>query len=207
MKTKTKRKGYSFAQLSKEAKEAARDWFRETDDLSDLLSETLANDLSDHFGITGCKIFFGLNHCQGDGVCFHGRPEITNWSQQDETLKAMLTELNGLAGLMNFKEPSFSIDIQHTGNYCHAYSMDLTLQWVEADDGWNDQEQEPWQQDISDKVNALEKYLQERIIAVAHELEKIGYAEIEYHESDEYIAESADANDYRFTKKGEPLCF
>lgn len=202
-KTKKKRKGYSFAELSKDAKETVRQWFSETEDWSDLLSDILGTDLQEHFGITGCEVLFSLNHCQGDGVCFRERPEITNWSERDEPLKAMLVELNGLANLMGFNEPRFTINIESLGNYSHCHSMSLSFEWEDGDLNWDHSQLEPWQQDVCDKVKGLEKYLACRIVEVARELEKIGYDEIAYRGTDEYIEESADANGYRFTRKGE----
>lgn len=49
----------------------------------------------------------------------------------------------------------------------------------------------------------FQEYLEERIQEISREMEKTGYAEIEYHDSDEYITDMIVGNDYKFTLEGE----
>lgn len=51
----------------------------------------------------------------------------------------------------------------------------------------------------------FEKWLEEWVQNLSRELEKIGYAEIEYRQSDEAIAEFLNANEMRFLKDGKEL--
>lgn len=63
-----------FDELSDEAKEEARNWYREGNHmpfLGDDLREFLEGKLKDHgYTVEDLEIFYSLNCCQGDGVSF-----------------------------------------------------------------------------------------------------------------------------------------
>lgn len=56
---------------------------------------------------------------------------------------------------------------------------------------------------IYELVEEFREWLKEWVESVSHELEKIGYEEIAYRESDEAIIDHFEANEYEFTKDGE----
>lgn len=64
---------YTYDELSKDAQERARDWYKEIDDLpflSEYMQE-LAVELLEKYGMTECtdiKTFYSLAWCQGDGA-------------------------------------------------------------------------------------------------------------------------------------------
>lgn len=204
MTTKTKT-GYPYSALSKKAKERAREEWREAErnDPSYELSELLGRDLEDHFGLTNCKLFYSLGYCQGDGVAFDGHPDVDEWAKHDETLAGMLKEIHGLAALTGY-EVDLRVHIEQRDN--HYYHWNTMRVSVDHDEEPCPYETPPALQAIYDKIEALEEYLAQRVKDISRELEKTGYAEIEYYDSDEYIDELLTENDhYMFSRRGEWL--
>lgn len=98
------KKIYKFDELSDKAKEKARDWYREADDLpmlSDYLDSQLEEALA-HNKITADKppkISYSLGYCQGDGAMFEG---VVHWGK-------------------------FTAKIKHSGHYYHYNSKEIDL--------------------------------------------------------------------------------
>lgn len=65
-----------------------------------------------------------------------------------------------------------------------------------------DQGEARWEA-IETLTNEIEEWLIQWVKDVSRELEKIGYAEIEYRQSDESIIESFNANEKQFLEDGE----
>lgn len=57
----------------------------------------------------------------------------------------------------------------------------------------------------SQTLNELEKLIHDWVKDTSKELEALGYAEMEYHERDEFIIEFFDGNDFKFDEDGEKL--
>lgn len=57
--------------------------------------------------------------------------------------------------------------------------------------------------ELERQVTNFQGYLQERIQEISQELEKNGYAEMEYHRTDEYITELLENRDFEYLKTGE----
>lgn len=55
------------------------------------------------------------------------------------------------------------------------------------------------------EAEELQAEIQDLVEDMSWRLEKMGYGEIEYWDSEEYLTEMADANDYKFSKEGEWL--
>ncbi len=75
------RKVYNFADLSDEAKEKAREWYKENDDmpfLRDVVHESILSELKKRgYEVDDdVQVNFSLSYCQGDGVCFSGMVEM-----------------------------------------------------------------------------------------------------------------------------------
>lgn len=74
--------------------------------------------------------------------------------------------------------------------------LERAIEWAE----------EQWTRIETTLANEFEKYLDERITEISRELEKMGYSEIEYHSSDEYIREelenSPSYEDLEFNEDG-----
>lgn len=58
---------------------------------------------------------------------------------------------------------------------------------------------------IDPLVNEFEEFISEWVKNTSKELEKLGYDEIEYRQSDEQIIEFLEANDYEFDEEGDKL--
>jgi hypothetical protein len=192
---------YTYSQLGPKGKAAAREWYRthHTWDGVDDLSELLNNDLSEVYGVTGCEVMYSLNSCQGDGVAFRGNPDLDVWAEHDEELRGLLDELNGLAALLGFDEPCLSVVIHHRGRCYHDQSMEVNvdeLSWVDG----------PNRQILDDRIAYLNDYLSGQVSNISRKLERTGYAEIAYRDSDDYLDELLSGNDdndyFRFDRRG-----
>lgn len=235
-KTKKRKRGLPFSKLSAEAKEKAREWWRDCEryDGSDDLSEMFKNDLEDHYGISGCEVYFALGHCQGDGVSFQGTPDLDRWRAHDKDLDDKITELEAVCGLLGFEDPDLYVNIEDTSR---CYSMDLTFEYLNEPqhdpqtcgcervgeiswscgyiDGHKDETKSEWTwidphglpglDRVHELADGIREYMEDRIKAIADEMESDGYAEIDHKDSDEYIDEHLELNDYRFTREGEIL--
>lgn len=128
-----------------------------------------------------------------------------------------------------FEETDFVIKLSNRGDsmylevedYWIISDMETELQEMaeklteedESDDDWDDVYDKNYEKlieetgfkNINDLLNEIEVEFNEIIQDVAKELEKIGYKEIEYLSSDEYIKELCEVNEYKFDKEGNLL--
>lgn len=164
-----------FRDLSEEAKEKARQWFRDGNDMSMLgsyltgvIKEKLEDEGFEVIGkyadghLTGCedlKILYSLSYCQGDGVSFEG----------------------------TLKRDGITYNVEQHGMYVHEYSLSVTA--YNAND---------------EKVDDVDEALKD-MQAACRETERVGYEEIDYENSAEYIDEVMEANKYTFSVDGERL--
>lgn len=197
-------KTYGIHDLGPKGRQRALEWARENhygdcDDLAEKLEESL---YEDHGVRYNCKVWYSLNSCQGDGVAFDAQPYLSEMAEKDETLAALLkTATVELAVAYNFAlDPDlhFGVIIKHDGHYHHSNSMDVSIQEQNFNDGapadalWT-------------LGHQIRDHLAERVEQISLALEKMGYAEIEYFESDEAVAEALEDNDVEFNRKGEPI--
>lgn len=91
---------------------------------------------------------------------------------------------DGVQFLGTFTHREKSYTITSIGHYSHSYCTEIS-----ADD----------EEDTNSEELAQ---FTELYHTVCKQLEDAGYAEIEYQDSEEYIAESLEANEYQFTKDG-----
>jgi hypothetical protein len=187
---------YEFSELSKKAQDRAIEDFRasEINDDARCLTDIFENDLESHFGLGRLKVFWSLNDsCQGDGVAFEGLVDIKNFVSVDEGAK----KFRGVVGKVWAK-------ISHHGSYFRSSSMDVEvgLEEVEVE---RDLYPEDWDPRVVDDKTlvAFQEYLERRIEEISKELEKTGYAEIEYQNSEEAITETIVANDFEFLENGK----
>jgi hypothetical protein len=154
---------YTFNELSEDAKEKARDWYRkDSEGDCNMLEQHLGNmagEIMDTKGIgyipDSIRVIYSLGYCQGDGAMFEGA--------------------------CTYKGNTYRI--RHSGRYAHAYSRDITTN-KEATD-----------KDVAE--------FEELYVSICKELERIGYEDIEYRNSAEYIDDMMDANGYEFTIDGK----
>lgn len=196
--TKVAKRTYKFHELGPKGRERAIEEWRDYEHRygdSEHLTEILSNDLSDHHGLTNCELSYSLGYCQGDGVAFSGNPDIYNWAEHDEHLNAMLIELHAWALLCLLEEPQLGVKI--TNHHYYGMSLELTndADWLVVEDI----------SPLLSKQDEIEEYLKEATKDICGKLAETGYAEIEYRDSDECIADHLEANDYEFTRSGERL--
>ena len=201
---------YEFHELSDEAKEKARAWFREGVGDHDW-HEFIFDDFEQVCRILGValktypvrlmgggtrqkpRIYFTGFCSQGDGACFAAAYEYANgsarrirdYAPQDAELHRIADVLQD-AQRRNFYQ--LRADTTHRGRYCDAHSMGITVE-----------RNSPHYQDMTaDAADAVIESLRDLANWLYRQLER----EWEYMMSDEYADEGIAANAYTFTQSG-----
>ena len=217
---------FSYSELPPEVQEKARESYRETgrngvedDDLTELLAETLEYEFGIEVNTRSYKAYGGktyqcpdiewdLSYCQGDGVSFkaalnidkvveHGVPGCEYFSDEAQQLGELwraASVLEAVACLEYDLEWQFGFDPKHDCARKVAYAC------------WNKYEELTAEAiDTLDKLaDAMQDVLDEIYKDACRRLEEIGYAEIEYRESDECIGELLENSpQLLFTEEGE----
>ena len=172
-----------FDELSDEAKGFAVEneknsgrRFDETDAL--FLTEDFQQQLNEK-GFESVKVFWSLGYCQGDGVAFYGRVYADDLKAKDSRAKKLIERLE-TAG------DEIAIEITGAnGWYHHRNSMTVEIDFENE----TDDEDLPARLKIARPVwrEDFESYLSERVKEISDELEKCGYAEIDYRYEDETV--------------------
>ena len=195
-----KRRLYKIDQLEPDARRLAlerfQEWRNKTWDSYDneTVSEPMQYKLKEHYGLTNCELSWRLSCCQGDGVAFTGNPDIYQWVKHDEHLAMLYLKLSVYCRLLHQDDPQLSISIVSTSHhYSHYNTMHLEVTNCAS---WDEEEHDG--QELYQMQTDIEEYLQELIKDISRDLERIGYDEIEYQSSEEYLND----NEYRFTANG-----
>jgi hypothetical protein len=211
---------YTFEELSDAAKKKALDYYR------DLQHEHFdSRDLTDQFksilkerGFTDrVEVGWSLGHCQGDGVAFWGRIDLKDffkWASSGEHPE--YTER--MKGAVKFSPlaPHVGVVVTHSGRYYHWNSMEVELgydedelkhasgkPWRHGPKDWRPRDQK--EVDLTGLIPEFQKYMEQWVKDTSKELEKNGYAELEYQSSDDYVKEFIEANDFEFYEDGSPF--
>ena len=195
---------FSYDKLSDDAKEVAREWYRDqlANDPMDHLHELLDDSLRHDHGLDDCRLSFSLSYCQGDGVAFEGKPDIDEWAKRDDGIKARMAAMT-IEAVSTGAEWELCVSIAHEGRYSHWNSMQVH---VEINDYYEDnlRNADPWEEIELDRMAAeLEEYLNEAVKEISRKLEALGYDEIEYQQSDEVIEGLLSDSTYLFDEDGE----
>lgn len=185
---------YTFSELSDEAKERARDWYRSADDFS-FHAECVIEDakaIGALMGITIDKVYYSGFSSQGDGACFEGAysyktcalKAIKEYAPKDETLHKIAKRLQDIQKSAFY---SLHAKVKHSGHYYHAYCTNIEV--YHNDDQYRVVPQE------DDLKTALRDFMQ----WIYSQLEK----EYWYQNSDEVTDQNIIANEYEFTKDGK----
>ena len=166
-----------FRELKKEAQDAAIAEERERPDRFDyddaaILSEDFKMQLAER-GFPDVKIYWSLGYCQGDGVAFYGTVYPEDLKEKDSQAREFIEALEKAGDVL-----SIGIDGENN-HYHHWNSMTVEIEF----------ENESEDEDLPARLKIarpalrenLEEYLNERVKEISRELEKSGYAEIEYH--------------------------
>jgi hypothetical protein len=172
-------------ELSEKSLEKAVSDFAEDAVEPSLITENFQTILEEK-GLPGLDVEWSLNCCQGDGVAFYGIVDLDSLSAVSDEWKEIID------GIKKY-DPDFSANISRNsyGNhYSHWGTMTVTGEVdsdkPEADKAWE----------------VFEKRLTNYIQNISHELEKIGYDEIEHEQGKERFLETAEANDWEFFANG-----
>jgi len=187
-----------FDELSDEAKEFAvenekNSGRRFDDDDAAFLTEDFQHQLNEK-GFEAVKVFWSLGYCQGDGVGFYGRVHTEDLKAKDRRAKKLIERLE-TAG------DEISIELTGANNwYHHRNSMTVEVDFEnEAED-----EDLPARLKIALPIwrEDFESYLSEKVKEISGELEKSGYAEIDYRYEDETIERDLSEREDLYEKDG-----
>jgi hypothetical protein len=201
---------FLFSELSDQAKEKARAWYRDGAldyDWWDAVYEdftTIAEGLGFEIGERGGekKIWFSGFCSQGDGACFEGvwRAEDLNLEKIREHLgpeetqpdKALYRIVNELANFAR-AHPTFYARLTHRGHYYHKHSIHFDCEEIieNAEGDTEDVVTEDTQADFECIAQGLMQWLYETL-----------EEEHDYLLSDEAVDESIEANAYDFNEDG-----
>lgn len=195
---------YQYEELSDEAKEKARDWYREGDNFdSDCVIEDAVT-IAGLLGITidtrsvklpngkprqkSCIFYSGFSS-QGDGACFEGFyrhkeniiDAVEGYCDNVEILRIAteLTEIQSRHG------NALTATTKQRGNYYHAQSMDIDIEHTDDEIDNNDF-----------------KSIKELLFAFADWIYRQLETEYWLSISDETVADNIIANEYEFTEDG-----
>ena len=188
-----------FAELSEEAQEFAISCERDNNDRfnwddAEFLTEDFKMRLTE-YGFEDMDIFWSLGYCQGDGVSFYGRMDAENLKIKDSNIKSLIDQLEASGD-------EISIEITGRNNYHHWNSMTVEVEFENE----TDDEDLPSRLKIAlpNLREELEGYLGDKVREISRELEKSGYAEIEYRYDESTIREELFECEHIYEKDGTP---
>lgn len=171
-----------FWELNKAAQDVAVEEERENAERFDwddagVLTEDFKMQLAER-GFPDVEVFWSLGYCQGDGVAFYGSVYPTDLKEKDPQAKKFIEALEKAGDCL-------SIGISGENNHYHHWNS-MT---VEVEFECETDEQIPARLKIARPVlrEDFESYLDEKVKEISRELEKDGYAEIEYRQSEEVV--------------------
>lgn len=203
---------FQFAELSDDAKEKAREWWRsciDDHDWRDTLSDL--KESAKLLGIDADHIYFSGFYSQGDGACFVGRysypgkgslaklraeyPATWRNHRTGETGECkgnqeLIEIAETLADIQRRHFYSISARVRHTGHGNHEYSVsiDACCDCRRCNGDLDGDTDEAIAEALRDFMRYCYRYLE---------------AEWEYVNSDEQVDESITCNEYEFTENGE----
>lgn len=194
---------YKFDELSDEAKETAREWFREggldydwwdsvyedVKAIAPLLGIEIKQ--KDNAPMNIPAIYFSGFSSQGDGACLEGSyryakdapHKIKGYAPKDSELLRIAKELQAIQKAHGYR---LTASLSHSGRYYHKYSV--TIDIMDGEDSANEQTE-----------NAIKELLRDFMEWIYRQLEQ----SYEYLNSDEAVDETIQANEYEFTIDGK----
>lgn len=191
---------YQFSELSDDAQEKAREWFREGNSL-DLDAEYVIEDaktIGALMGITIDKVYYSGFWSQGDGACFTG-----SYRYKPGSMSALVQHLGAdnedrepfaiCKALFDCQKNSFyclTANVSHRGHYYHEMCTDIEV---------TDTRERGERALNAGAEDAIKDALRDFMRWVYRRLE----SEQEYRNSDECVDEDITANEYTFTIDGK----
>lgn len=186
---------YNYDELSEDAQEKARNWYREGD--NDFWSEYTIKDaktIGALMGIDIDKIYYSGFWSQGDGACFEGRYSYKAGSVKAVKEYAPLDEeLHRIAeGLREVQRRHFyhlEARVKHSGHYYHEMCTEIEVY---------DERDQYSERATNEAEEGITEFLRDFMRWIYKSLE----ADYEAENSDETVAENIRANKYTFTEDG-----
>lgn len=174
---------FKFEELKPKPKEKAKEKYNF--DYSDLITENFMYYLESR-GYGDCKLEWSLGYCQGDGVAFYGKVDVSTWwKKRGRTLFSKEEKKKLYAEYARDSDICIGIKRNSFGNhYSHYNTMYVDVEWDSA------------------LAQMVETAILDDIRDISKELARMGYKDIEYYTSDECFQETAEANDYEFFADG-----
>jgi len=184
-------KVYSFNELSNEAQQKAIEKYRNGSEIYlDFFNDAAIEQINNSGFYDDIKLQYSLGYSQGDGLSFSCKR--IEW----KTIEPLFTEVLGQGkektAKLIFEYCSF-ICKGNDGRYCFASKNDIDFTFENYNREY---------QNIKEVVGNVLTKIENKYLELCKQLEKQGYSEIEYQQSDEAIKETILANDYEFTKDG-----
>lgn len=221
---------YKYNELSDEAKERARDWYRSAGDAAEFQLEHVLDEfpevakalgwtLGKARGSNRPAVYYSGFSSQGDGACFEGswrakdcnpaalladRPvSFTNAEGKTEPCKLNASLHKVAAPFIDLagRFPDATGESTHTGRYYHGHSLGTGF------DSNIDRDEEThthvmWDAIRDEEQTAADEF-HEATVSLADYLYRWLETEYEYVNSDEQVAETIISNEYEFTIDGQ----
>lgn len=136
---------------------------------------------------------YSLSYSQGDGLSF----SANNYNKIKDIFIEILGE-NKTKTIDTIMDNCNFIVKGNTGRYCFASFND-----VEYELSFYANVKNPKR--IYEIIEKVQNKISEIYVTLCNELEQIGYADIEYQNSDEYISEILEINEYEFLESGQKI--
>jgi hypothetical protein len=193
---------FTFDELSPQAKEKAREWYREgaldyewydaTYDDAERVAKILGIEFDHKRGGSAPAIYFSGFSSQGDGACFEGsysyrrglKKAIRAYAPKDAELHRIADTLQELQRKHSYR---LAARVEHRGRYYHSHCTEIMVE-----------ETKRYSTVDADTEDALSELLRDFMDWIYRQLE----SEAEYLLSDESVDETIRANEYTFTEDG-----
>jgi len=187
-----------FRELKREAQDSAVMRERERPDRFDyddaaFLSEDFKMQLAER-GFPCVEVFWSLGYCQGDGVAFYGSVYPEDLKEKDSQAREFIAALEKAGDVL-------IISLTGENNHYHHWnSMTVEIEFESE----TDDEDLPARLKIARPVlrENLEEHLAGRVKEISRELEKSGYAEIEYAYDEDAIRVELQEREHLYEKDG-----
>ena len=188
-----KTKVYQLDELTEDAKETAREWYR-GGALDYEWYESVYEDAKTIAGLMGInidKIYFSGFSSQGDGACFEGNysyakqsvKKVMEYAPQDKNLHRIVKALYQLQKI-NFYQ--LEAHVKHSGHYYHEFCTRIDVSYLCG------------RYTHIDTAEELTELLRDFMHWIYRQLE----TEYDYLLSDESVDETIKINEYTFTEDG-----
>lgn len=202
---------YEFLELDGDVREAIKEqyiygdgWGPDSEDLTELFDNEL-----EHRGLSGLTAQYSLSYCQGDGVAFDGRVDLDEVLDPEFAhIQVMLAE-HRHGGVVDGVHVTWAVPLQDVrvhltqrdSHYTHWNSFDVDIcealtEVCEIGKGCEDcgdwgtltRHDDTGCEFLKPIDEALTQYFQD----LSRKFEKLGYAEIDFYQSDEYFSDYFD---------------